>query len=162
MAELFLVLGTWGLVVVTYFMMRQQTALLRTDLKVRHQLAFADRFDSGRMLNDRKLLAQQLLSGARRGEIAEPVMDFFEDMGLFLRRGYLDEELLWSTFGFYAVRWWAACKNYNLEERKQQNDSTFFTDFELLANRFRILDRGEKLAEPTSSELQSFLRDESG
>jgi len=128
---------------------------------VRHQLAFADRFDAGGMLKNRKLLAHQLLSGAGRGEIEEPVIDFFEDMGLFLRRGYLDEELLWSTFGYYGVRWWAACKNYILEERKKQNDSTLFTDFEALAERFRALDIKEKLAEPTSSELQSFLQDES-
>jgi len=38
-------------------------------------------------------------------------------MSLFLGRGYLDEELLWSTLGFYAVRWWAICKGYALDER---------------------------------------------
>jgi hypothetical protein len=161
MTEILLVFGTWALVAVTYFMMRQQTSLLRTDLKVRHQLAFADRFDAEEMLNNRKLLARQLLSGAGRSEIEEPVMDFFEDMGLFLRRGYLDEELLWNSFGYYGVRWWAACKNYILEERKLQNDPTLFTDFELLAKRFRALDIQEKLPEATSSELQSFLQDES-
>lgn len=81
-------------------------------------------------------------------------------MGLFLRRGYLDEELAWSTFGFYAVRWWVACKDYVLEERKRESDQTLFTDFENMVSRLRELDRHEALSEPTSAEVKKFLSDE--
>jgi hypothetical protein len=87
-------------------------------------------------------------------------MDFFEDMGLFMRRRYLESELLWSTFGFYAVRWWAACKDYILEERRLQNESTLFSDFEYLAKCFSARDAKDGLKEPTQSGLKRFLEDE--
>src|SRR2546425_12201153 len=129
--EILLSVATWVLVGVTFWMayrqiaiLREQSDAVRADLKVRLQLTFIDRFDSRKMIEARKGLASLFLSKAPHDQIEETVMDFFEDMGLFLRRGYLDEELIWSTFGFYAVPWWAACRKYVLEERTQHNDPT--------------------------------------
>lgn len=165
--EILLVVATWALVWVTFRMARQQTAILReqaetlrTDLKVRLQLTFTDRFDALQMQEDRKKLAESFLSNAPHDQIQEAVLNFFEDMGCFLRRGYLDEDLLWRTFGFYAVRWWAICKDYVLVERKLKNDSTLFEDFEYLAERLHRCDVKAGLAEPSTSELKTFLEDE--
>jgi hypothetical protein len=139
--ELQLVYGTWALVAVTLLLvgvtwwmackqirlLRQQTDDAHANLCLQNHLTFTERFDSPTMQRDRKSLAEHFLSS--RPAISERVLDFFEDLGLFLRRDYLDEELVWSTFGFYAVRWWAVCKGYIVEERRSQNDSTLFTDF---------------------------------
>jgi hypothetical protein len=142
-----LVYGTWALVAVTlllvgvtWWMARLQNDAVRRDLRARLQLQFIDRFDGPKMVKARKELAHLFLSKAKHDEIKETVMEVFEDMSLFLGRGYLDEELLWSTSGFYAVRWWAQYKGYALEERKRQSDSTLFTDFEDLAKRFLARD----------------------
>jgi hypothetical protein len=163
--ELFLVLGTWALVFVTFWMARKQIVLLKqqtddahANLCLQNHLTFTARFDSPAMQRDRKSLAEHFLSS--RPEIPERVLDFFEDLGLFLRRGYLDEELAWDTFGFYAVRWWAVCRGYILEERRRQSDSTLFTDFEDLAKRFLTRDTKAGLTEATPSDLQQFLKDE--
>ncbi len=169
-----LMYGTWALVGVTlllvgvtFWMARKQVDLLReqtkdarANLQLQNHLTFAARFDSRELQSDRKLLAQRLLEGAPHDKISENVLDFFEDLGLFLRRGYLDEELEWDTFGFYAVRWWAACKDYILEERKRQNDETLFTDFENLVRTLRTLDAKSGLAEPTAAEVKAFLEGE--
>ena len=112
------------------------------------------------MQNARKELADLFLSNAQHKEIPETVIEFFEDMGMFLGRGYLDEELIWGTFGFYAVRWWASCRSYVLEERKQQNDSTLFEDFEILASKLTNRDAKEGLAKPSAEDLRAFLEDE--
>jgi hypothetical protein len=128
--------------------------------QARFLLTFTERFDGPRLRNARKELAHRLLSDALRDQIEETVMEFFEDMGLFLRRGYLDEEFIWSTFGFFAVRWWSGCKGYVLEERRAQNDSMLFTDFEDLAKRFLARDARAGLAEATPSDLKQFLKDE--
>ena len=166
--EIALAVASWALVGVTVWMARQQTQqqsqqlqAYRVDLKVRLQLMFGDRFDSERALAARKHLAEQFLAAAAPSEIKETVIDFFEDMGLFLRRGFLDEELVWDTFGFYAVRWWLACKTYVLEERKRTDDPTVFSDFENLVGTLRNRDVKAGLAEPTASEIHAFLRDES-
>ena len=162
-----MVLGTWALVVVTlalvgvtFWMARSQARAVQDDLRARLQLQFIDRFDGPKMVKARKDLAHLLLAKASPDQITETVMDFFEDMSLFLRRGYLDEELIWSTFGFYGVRWWAACGSYVLSERARQSDSTLFTDFEDLAKRFLARDKKAGLAEATPSDLEQFLRDE--
>jgi hypothetical protein len=165
--EISLSLGTWALVGVTLWIAWKQTVILRrqseaqqTDLKVRLQLTFIDRFDKQAMMEHRKRLAQHLLSSSPHEEIPERVMDFFEDLGLFIRREYLDEELIWSTFGFYAVRWWAASKTYILKERRKKSDDTLFTDFEDLVQMCLKRDANEGLAEPTPTEIHEFLQDE--
>ena len=164
--ELSLVLGTWALVLVTLWMARKQISLLRqqtddahANISLQIHLKFTARFDTPEMLRDRKELAEHFLSG-RSPEVQERVLDFFEDMGLFLRRGHLDEELAWSTFGFYAVRWWAICKGYILKERKRQSDTTLFIDFEDLTKRFMARDSKANLTEATPSDIENFLKDE--
>jgi len=159
--DLYLVLGTWALVIVTLWVAWQQSRSLRTDLKVRLQLQFSERFDSRAMASDRKRLAEQLLRNAAHDEVAESVMNCFEDLGLFLRLKHLDEELLWNTFGFYVVRWWEACRPYVLEERERHRDATLFSDFETLRDRMNKRDVEASLHQPTPTEIIAFLEDES-
>ena len=170
--DLFLVLGTWALVVATLWLgwhhatiFRKQMESLRSDfrsdLKVRLQLVFTDRFDSDRMKDHRSRLAERLLAAdVAHDTVQEDVMNFFEDMALLLDHGYLDEDLLWNTFGFYAVRWGAACNDYILEERKRTSDPTVFDGFKDLVERFIKRDREEGLPEPTKTDINAFLQDE--
>ena len=88
-------------------------------------------------------------------------MNFFEDLGLYLRRKHLDEELLWNTFGFYIVRWWEACRPYVLEERERHRDATLFADFEDISDRMKKRDVEASLHQPTPTEITTFLEDES-
>lgn len=141
-------------------LLRQQTDDAHANICLQNQLEFTRRFDDPEMLRDRKELAKRFLSGRPPLDLQERVLDFFEDLGLFLRRGYLDEELAWSAFGFYGVRWWAICRGYILEERKRQSDPTLFTDFEALAKRFLMRDSRASLAEATPSDIENFLKDE--
>lgn len=157
--ELWLVLGTWALVCVTLWVAFQQSRSLRNDLKIRLQLQFGERFD--RLMRSRNELAERVRAGATRDTLSEDVMNFFEDLGMCLDRGYLDEELVWNTFGFYALRWWMACKDYVLQERRRHNDQTLFADFEGLGKKMRTRDVRAKLEEPTSADIEKFLLDES-
>ena len=45
-------------------------------------------------------------------------MNFFETVGMYLKRGYFDKEMAWVGFGYYAIRWWAVCKDYVFEEEE--------------------------------------------
>lgn len=157
--ELWLVLATWTLVGVTLWVAHEQSRSLRDDLKVRLQLQFAERFD--RLIGSRSELAKRLCAGATRDTLSEDVMNYFEDLGMYLDCGYLNEKLVWRTFGFYALRWWLACKDYILQERRRHNDQTLFVDFERLAKKMRTFDTEAKLEEPTSADMEAFLLDES-
>ncbi|MGD0036639.1 MAG: hypothetical protein ABSC53_05025 [Bacteroidota bacterium] len=144
----------------------EQREIALSDLKVRNQLRFEEIFDSQITKNKRKLLAHQLLKHAAHDKIQEDVMDLFESIGTFLRRGYLDQELVWCTWGYYGPHWWNALKDYILTERKNHNDDqTLFEEFQYLADelyqeemRHRHKTRAE--LEPSSTDLRQFLKEE--
>jgi hypothetical protein len=90
------------------------------------------------------------------------VMNFFEDLGMLLRRNYLDREMIWDTFSYYARMWWSACREYIAAERTALNDDTLFTDFDYLAERIsedEVKKRHKTRAqlEPSPSDLKAFL-----
>ena len=100
--------GTWALVGVTLVLVvvawrlgrRQiegQLSVAREQLRVQFYLELRKQFD-GPLLHERKLLAQQLKAGAAHDEINERVLDFFEDLGMLVRRNYIDREMVWDTF----------------------------------------------------------------
>ncbi len=164
--ELWLVLGTWALVIVTIALAYSANRATRIDLKLRLHLNFIDRFDEVRMRGHRKLLAQQLLANTPRDEIHEDVMNFFEDLGTFFDLGYLDDDLLWGTFSFYVTRWWSACKDYiSVERQAQGNDESLFADFQNIVN-FVYEMEANKLSktraeiEPRATQLHHLYEDE--
>jgi hypothetical protein len=119
------------------------------------------------LISERKLLARQLLDGATHETINEPVMNFFEDMGMLLRRGFLDRDMLWDTFSYYARMWWTACRDYIATERSNLHDATLFADFDWLAEQIAeddVRKRGRTRAEiePSALDLRAFLEGEAG
>ena len=95
-----------------------------------------EKFDSEHMLLERAHLARQLYFKGGDDKMRDYVMEFFEDLGILHRRRMLDDELTWNTFSVYATHWWAACKEFVIEERNQENDDpTYFIEFEQLAQR---------------------------
>jgi hypothetical protein len=168
--------GTWALVgvtlvlvVVTWRLGRRQIegqlSVAREQLRVQFYLELRKQFDSP-LLRERKLLAQQLKAGAAHDEINERVLDFFEDLGMLVRRNYIDREMVWDTFSYYAKGWWSACKDYITVERADKGgDPTLFSDFGDLVEMIYVDEmkkRGKMRAElePSPLALQRFLDDE--
>ncbi|MBI2816320.1 MAG: hypothetical protein HYX72_05240 [Acidobacteria bacterium] len=135
-------------------------AVRKTTLKMRLHLTFLERFNSDQMKRNRGSLAKHLLATSPDGKLREQVMSFFEEMHLFLHDSYVDEELIWSTFGFCAVRWWAVCEDYVLSERESRNDKTLFAGFQELAVRFSERDARVGFKQPAFAELIRFLENE--
>jgi hypothetical protein len=118
------------------------------------------------MKEHRKVLAQRLLAQSPHDDIQEDVLNLLEDLGAFHRLGYMNDELLWSTFSFYIKHWWSACKDYIAEERsRQNNDRSLFEEFEHLVDKVYNLEskrRGKTRAElePSKEDIKRFLEDE--
>jgi len=159
-------IASWALVIVTWYMIRKQVKLGKDDLKVRLQVDFDDKFEGHNMTIERKRLAEQLLANATHDDIKEPIINFFESLGLLLRKNYLDSEMIWSSFAFYIIRWWAACKDYIIEERKRQNnDDTIFSEFEFLVDEMYKVEMKKRALsriklEPSRDEIIQFLNEE--
>jgi hypothetical protein len=156
-------ISSWALVALTFYLVREQIKVARNDLEVHLQTNFEEKFQSQLMIMERKKLATQILSQASHEEIQEPIMNFFETIGMYLKRGYFDKEMAWVGFGYYAIRWWAVCKDYVFEERKRNNnDNTIFEGFESLVDQvFQVEIKDRKLSraelEPNKDDLNSFL-----
>lgn len=140
-------IASWVLALITWWLIRKQikngeiqTKAMKEDLKVRLERDLVKRFES-ELSRERKKLAKQLLTKSNHDDIQEPIMNFFEDVGFYLKREYIDPELVWHDFAFYSIRWWHALKDYITEERKRQkNDNTVFASFEYLAREMKNFD----------------------
>jgi len=86
--------------VLTYFQLRQFRFAHSVDLV----FDLEHRFDAPEMINDRKLAARALLAGICEQEL-EPVLDFFETLGVFVSRHAVDEELVWNSFSYWILRY---------------------------------------------------------
>jgi len=158
-------IGTWCLVGVTLWMTERHHKVALTNLRVRHEMLFVDRWESKAMRQARQILARQLLAKASDEEIQESVLDFWESVGCYWLHKYLLENLVWSDFGHCVVRWWPACKAYVEEQqRRNQNDQTIYLYFNKLAHRMLEIDARERdLEQPESlgsDDINRFLRGE--
>lgn len=105
--QILLVVGTWALVAATLCLVYGQLSTSKQQPRLQLYLELRKDFD-GALVAARKTLAHQLLDGTPHDDIKETVMNFFEGMGMLMRRGYLDREMIWGTFSFYVSNWWRA------------------------------------------------------
>lgn len=128
-------------------------------------------FNSEEMRIHRRRLAAKLLLG--EGGIIdlrsdEPVIEFFEDLGYFVRRGILDEGMVWNGFHWWVERYMQvihAQRNLIDEARKASGVWTLFQETEYLLSRLSRLARKESRTAmyhpPRLDALREFLVDES-
>jgi hypothetical protein len=123
-------------------------------------------FDSSSLRSARKLFAEQILDGKPHDEMKQEILTFFEDVGMLVRRKYLDREMVWDTFGHFAKMWWSACREYIAREQSYMgSDPFFFGDFKYLVEQIYEDDVRKRLKpradlEPSPSAVESFLATE--
>jgi hypothetical protein len=176
--------GTWVALGLTWWLTKRQWDLFRQQAQADHKLKLEELkltrnqiqaelyvkigawFDALR--GQRRALAKQLLAHTIHDQIEEHVMDFFEDTGALVHRGYLDAELAWEVVGYYGRMWWNACKDYVEKERQRKHgDLTLFYRFQQLADRMAELDMRERNltraeVELSGDEVREFLEEEAG
>ena len=94
-------------------------------------------------------------------EEAEPILDFFEKLGLFVRRGALDKEFVWHTFFHWFHGYWSATKDY-VEQRNKKNKAVY-KDVIYLSKCLVDLEKkngGEKELKKSEEGLKKFLETE--
>ena len=100
----------------------------------------------------------------QRGDFleAEPILDFFETMALLLRRGALDEEMVWHTFFYWIDHYYAAASAYIAD--RQRTDPLVWKDlirFVGVMRRRQAQSLGRSsLPELSPEEIQAFLTEE--
>lgn len=126
-----------------------------------------DRFRTEEMMKHRRDLATALLSHPEDFRqidvVADFLLDYFEDLGLLVRKGLAPGYLVWSMTGYYVLRYWHALLPYINWVHQEWKDNTYYSDFEYLYGQVSKMEKrqtGKNAIEFTDSDLRNFLNEE--
>jgi len=111
-AEISTAVGTWVVALATGCLVMGHLWAAKKQRKIALYLELRKEFDSPRLVDACALFAGRLLDGKPHNEMNQEILTFFEDMGMLVRRNYLDRDMIWETFGYFAKMWWSASKDY--------------------------------------------------
>jgi hypothetical protein len=139
---------------------RQSQSTKRT-IAISVLLELEARFETESMLQKRKNASSSLLSGKNLDTVID-VLNFFELIGLLLRKDALDPQMITSEFNSYAYSYWTASQKYI--EQARSEDSTYWINYgKLIKAMNRINDRVYKNSSylPSENQIRVFLLQES-
>ncbi|HEY9167802.1 MAG TPA: hypothetical protein VIS48_16735 [Candidatus Kryptonia bacterium] len=139
MCDSYSILTTWtpiagvmvGLlgVIIAILSLRSQIKRSKFTQSVDLLLKLEDRFTSSQqMVSARRNAAKSLQKGG--DSEADDVFDFFETVGMLVRKKALDEEMVWNTFFYWLHHYWVASENYVASQRA--DDPTTWEEFAFL------------------------------
>ena len=141
----------------THFQLRHS----RQQSRLQHLLTFLHDFEHDPMAGYRKSVAEERLRGAQEPTVIWSIVDFFETIGMLVRRGYLDEYDVWHSFAFWIFNVYADVRDAIEQETK--NDPTYYGDFRDLVERIRKVEQreGGKEDRPSKEDVLEFWKEES-
>jgi hypothetical protein len=146
---------------VAYWGIKKQTESFATSVSADICLKLIDRFDSPAMLATRSLAAKALLDKSHPDQ-ADDLFDFFELVGLYVRRNMLDTEVAHSMFFHWTNLYWHASKEYIKKEQERSAD--IYRDFEDLYGRLLAIEMmnapKSRDINPTEADVAAFLNQE--
>jgi hypothetical protein len=129
-----------------------------------------DRFQSPRFLSRRRTAARHATDTffGEDGTIEAGVFDrasydvanFFENVGYLQRSGVLRSESVWHTFGMAARVYWALYGPTVRQMRQEQEDPTFYEDFERLDQLVADISGERGMPPSTRDRLRRVVQDE--
>jgi hypothetical protein len=126
---------------------KQSNANFRLSLGADLAMKLDAQFNSKDFRAIRSKAAQSLLNQVNI-ENAEDVFDFFETVGLFVRLGTLNDEIVHNFFFHWVNLYWTAGKSYI--STKRQDTKAVWQDFEYV---FQKVTEIEKTKDPNSKDL---------
>ena len=147
--------GGWALL----YAKRQLRQAHESD-RVQHLVRFIEQFESEPLANYRKVTAEKRVRGISYPTEAQNILNFFETIGLLVRREYLDVDDVWSSFAYWMFNVYADFREDI--EQEQRDDPSYYQDFCALIERLRKveIEEGGRDDHPSKEEILDFWRDE--
>jgi hypothetical protein len=138
----------------------RQLEEFHAEAQVQHLLALEQQFDQEPMLTYRRGLAEKRLKNQEDPDELYPVLDFFETIGLLVKRGYLDESDVWNTFAIDVFT--LNGDERQIIEQQQRKDPTTYAEFSFLLERLtRIEEKNHGMgAHPSKEEIKDYYQQE--
>lgn len=144
---------------VNFFQLRHSRFTLGVDIILQLEAAF----DSPEMGEARRQAAIALKADPNTADI-EPVLDFFETIGVLVRRHAIDKELAWNSFSYWVLRYEALAREQIHARRKAETDDTYYEEFDFLVKEMRAFEtKKRRLKAPpffSKTSLVDFLEEE--
>lgn len=139
-----------------------------------------ERWDSPEFRRRRRALANQILLNSIQflsnpildeeipdsfSRLIQDVIDFFEDIGLSLKKGNLDEEVVWHGLSEAIICYWCICFSYVQTIRGKENsdgaDESYYKNFQFLYDRMVYYSiKNKSNYAYNENELRTFLSEE--
>ena len=129
-----------------------------------------DRFESPHFYSRRRSAAKHVLDNFFRDDgtvevehfnrAAHDVANFFEGIGYLQRRGALEAESVWHTFGIMTQAYWTLYEPAIRKMREEQKDPAIYEEFERLNQLMAELDSERGSEPPTQELLRRMVEDE--
>ena len=124
-----------------------------------------ERFQSPEMARKRSNLARVLITHPDKFELineyAEEVCDYFEDLGLMLKKNITPKYFTWTMYYDFIVKSWSLLQRYVGWCRTEGGDRTYYCEFEYLYGKMVELQtkmaKVKKLEPPSAEDLRDFL-----
>jgi hypothetical protein len=138
----------------------EQLRAVREQNKVQHLVRFIEQFESEPMATYRKLTAEKRHRGTAYPPEAQRILDFFETIGLLVKREYLDVLDVWACFSYWMFNVYADFREDIAQEQK--DDPSYYEDFVALVERLRKVEveRGGTDDRPSREDIRDFWADE--
>ncbi len=112
------------------------------------------------MLTYRRGLAEKRLKNDEDPDELYPLLDFFETVGLLVKRGYLDTSDVWNTFSYPVFILNADARQ--IIEQQQREDPTAYAELSLLVERLQRIETENRgmSAHPSKEEIADYWKQE--
>lgn len=147
--------------VLIYYQVKMSRDIGAVDFLLKSQAEFW----SDRMRKDRSALAKIINANPRAFQAMAKHMDaldFFEGIGLLLKRKAIPIVYIWSTYSYWVLRYYPLLKDYVMWLREQDDDPTYYEDFEHLHGRTLMFEekKRRRKIEITREQLHDFIEEE--
>jgi hypothetical protein len=160
-STLILAIMSFVAVGISYWGIKRQTESFALSVSAELCLKLTDRFNSESMIKIRSLAAKALLEKSN-SSAADEVFDFFETVGLYVRKNAVDKQIAHSMFFHWVNLYWRAGKETIIKNRERC--AGIYSDFEHLYDTVlkseMSVDQKSRDINPTDADLEAFLKQE--
>jgi hypothetical protein len=134
----------------------------RKQAQIQHLLQIDHEFTGDALVAYSSELAKKRLKGDPEPAELYRILDFFETVGLLVRRRYLDSYDVWSMYSHWMFNVYADFEIVITEYREQ--DSAYYAEFVRLLKKMEKIEKRESgsLSPPAKVEIISFWEEEAG
>ena len=139
---------------------RNQLMTMRSTAQVEHLLHLISQFESEPLISTRRSVAINRGSQSTVSPSAYRLLDFFEIVGMLVRRKYLDDTDVWDSFGYWVFNLCADCDALLQSER--ESDPNMYRNVVFLRSAMEKVETRMKgkSAKPTPEDIQTFWSEE--